>query len=78
MKKHTLIKLLSGFEEAKHPENGTEYWLAREIQSLLGYGKWENFFKVIGKAAIACKNAQQAIEDHFLDVRKTIELHKPG
>ncbi len=74
MKKHTMIKLFSGFEEAKHQENGTEYWLAREIQSLLGYGKWENFFKVIGKAAIACKNAQQAVEDHFLDVRKMVQL----
>ena len=71
-----MIKLFSGFEEAKHQENNTEYWLAREIQHLLGYGKWENFFKVIGKAAIACKNAQQEVEDHFLDVRKMIELPK--
>lgn len=74
MKRDTLIKLFSGFEDAKHEENGIEYWLAREIQPLLGYSKWENFFKVIRKAAIACQNAGQKGEDHFLDVRKMVEL----
>lgn len=74
MKKEIVKKLLNGFEEAKHKENGSEYWLAREIQPLLGYGKWENFFKVIIKAAQACQNANQTVDDHFLDVRKMVEL----
>lgn len=29
---------------------GVECWSARELQGLLGYSKWENFFKVLVKA----------------------------
>ena len=41
---------------------------------LLGYNKWENFEKVIGKAREACKNAGEKPDDHFPDVRKTIGI----
>jgi DNA-damage-inducible protein D len=41
---------------------------------LLGYAKWENFEKVIQKAKEACKNAGIAIENHFPDVGKLVEM----
>ena len=28
---------------AKQTENGVEFWLARDIQHLLGYTDWQNF-----------------------------------
>ena len=43
------------FEDIKHiDEIGNEYWYARELMSVLGYSKWENFNKVIEKAIVAC------------------------
>ena len=46
------------FEDIKHiDEIGNEYWYARELMSVLGYSKWENFNKVIEKAIVACQNS---------------------
>jgi len=61
------------FDDIKHiDENGNEYWLARELQTILQYAKWENFHKVIKTAQIACKISQQSVEDCFPEVRKSI------
>ena len=63
------------FEEIKrHDENGAEFWHARELQGVLDYKKWENFAKVIDTAKIACKISQQEVSDHFLEIRKTVEM----
>jgi DNA-damage-inducible protein D len=42
----------------------------------LGYTKWENFFKVIEKAKIACESSGIEILHHFPDIRKMIDLPK--
>jgi DNA-damage-inducible protein D len=63
---------------AQQTENGVEYWLARDLQHLLGYGKWDNFQSVISKAKTACELSGHAISDHFADVGKMIELGKGG
>lgn len=65
------------FDDIRHiDENGQEYWLARELQSVLTYAKWENFHKVIKTAQIACKISQQEVPYHFPEVRKTIAMPK--
>ena len=65
------------FEDIRHiDEYGQEYWLARELQSVLTYAKWENFHKVIKTAQIACKISQQEVSYHFPEVRKTIPMPK--
>lgn len=65
------------FEDIRHiDEYGQEYWLARELQSILTYAKWENFHKVIKIAQIACKISQQEVSYHFPEVRKTIPMPK--
>lgn len=75
MKKEVIVRLHASFEELVHKdEDGGEYWLARDLQELLGYAKWENFAKVIDKAGTACKASGYDSEDHFLDVRKMVEL----
>ncbi|MDR1974889.1 MAG: hypothetical protein LBQ31_09555 [Bacteroidales bacterium] len=47
MKTTEIVKLFDLFESAVHDYNGIECWSARELQALLGYYKWENFFNVI-------------------------------
>lgn len=56
---------------------GQEYWSARELMPLLGYGKkWQNFISVIKKAMIACRETGNTVEDHFTDVSKVIVAGK--
>lgn len=76
MKKDVVVKLHASFEELvqRDEETGGEYWLARDFQGLLGYAKWENFVKVIEKAKTACQASGFEPADHFLDVRKMVEL----
>ena len=63
------------FDDIKHTdENGVEFWYARELQPVLQYAKWENFHKVIKTAMIACKISQQAVDNHFPEVRKMVEM----
>ncbi len=63
---------------AQQTENGVEYWLARDLQVLLGYTKWDNFLSVIDKAKIACEGSDHTVADHFAGVGKMIELGKGG
>lgn len=76
MKTEEIKQLFAKFEAASAEVEGIECWSAREMQSLLGYSKWENFEKVIQKAKDACSNAGEQIANHFPDVRKVIEAGK--
>lgn len=76
MKTEDIKLLFSEFEMAASEIEGVECWSARELQTLLGYSKWENFEKVIQKAKDACLNVGEQIDDHFPDVRKVIEAGK--
>lgn len=71
---HTLTKDFESF--VNKTEDGVEFWLARDLQHLLGYTKWDNFKNVIFKAKTACEVSGYEIEDHFADVGKTIEMPK--
>ena len=63
------------FERIKHvDENEVEYWEARELMPLLEYKKWENFYKVINKAIIACLNSNNRVDDHFAQVGKMVKI----
>ena len=65
--------LISNFESyAKKTDNDVEFWLARDLQNMFGYSKWENFLKVIEKAKTACEKSNNEINDHFADVRKKV------
>src|SRR3989338_3989754 len=76
MEKEIIAKLQKTFEEYAHEKDGVEFWYARELQVLLDYDEWRNFYHVIEKAKISCKNAGQKIEDHFVDINKTIAMPK--
>jgi DNA-damage-inducible protein D len=78
MEKDTIVKLNKTFEEYAYEQEGIEYWLARELQELLGYADWRNFLNAINKAKDSCETTGEAVSDHFVDVTKMIELGKGG
>lgn len=76
MKREVIEELFERFENACYLYEGMECWSAREVQVILGYGKWDNFLNVIDKAKKACEQSGGAISDHFADIGKMIELAK--
>ncbi|NJL08656.1 MAG: DNA damage-inducible protein D [Methylacidiphilales bacterium] len=75
MKTDAIIALTENFEgHAQQTEAGVEFWLARDVQHLLGYSEWRNFQNVLSKAKTACEVAGHEIEHHFVDVTKMVEL----
>ena len=75
METNQILSLTETFEgHAQQTENGVEYWLARDIQHLLGYKEWRNFLQVINKAKTACELSDNSIGNHFVDVNKMVEL----
>src|SRR3989339_2039646 len=57
----------------KIDENGIEYWEARELMPLLGYGNWQKAEEVIARAARACIKNGQAVGKHFYRTGKKVE-----
>lgn len=74
MKKQVITSLHRSFEEAVRVEDGVEYWLARELQGLLGYTQWRNFERVVDDAKVACERAGGRASDHFADASKMVGL----
>lgn len=79
MKSELIHSLTTTFEShaQKTPQN-VDFWLARDLQHLLGYTKWDNFLNVVFKAKTACEVSGHEGSDHFADVGKMIELGKGG
>ena len=76
MDKKLLVRLHRRFEDmvCRFPETETDFWCARDLQELLGYAKWDNFYKVIDKAITACEKAGYEAADHFAGIRKKVDL----
>jgi len=58
----------------KNDDNGIEYWEARELMPILGYEKWEKAEEVIARAARACINSGQDVDNHFHRMGKMVEI----
>lgn len=80
MEKRKITEIKLQFDEIIHIVDDTdvEYWLARELMSLLGYERWENFEKAIGRSMESCEASGIAILDHFREVTKMITIGKGG
>jgi DNA-damage-inducible protein D len=74
--KTELVQSLTDQFEAssQKTDSGIEYWLARDVQHLLGYSKWENFLNVVSRAKTACEVSGHLISDHFVEVAKMVDL----
>ncbi len=66
------------FDMIIHSEatSNVEFWYARELMPLLGYGRWENFDKAISRAIESCETSGIEVSDHFREVTKLIVAGK--
>ena len=55
-----------------------EFWFARDLMTLLGYERWENFDKAVNRAIDSCKTSGVSVPDHFREVTKMIPIGKGG
>lgn len=76
METSTVHQLTETFEgHAQQTENGVEYWLARDLQHLLGYAEWRNFNQTaISRAITACEVSGHPIQNHFVDVNRMVKI----
>ncbi len=75
MKTEVVQALTDTFEgHAQRTEGGVEFWLARDLQHLLGYAEWRNFGTVLSRAKTACELSGHKVTDHFVDVNKMVDL----
>jgi len=58
--------------------HGAEYWSARDLQTLLGYGQWRRFEEAIQRAITSCQSSGNDPEYHFANAGKMIEVGKGG
>ena len=64
--------------ESDDTKEQIEVWFARELQSILGYARWENFLVAIHRAMDSCKSQNISVDDHFREVTKMISIGKGG
>ena len=67
-------ELKKAFEGAAQEHEAVAFWMARDLQKLLGYANWQNFEKVVAKARIACEKAGEELSAHFIEVDKMVKL----
>ena len=58
----------------KIDENGIEYWEARQLLPLLEYPNWQKAEEVIARAAKACMNSGQNVDNHFNRLVKMVRI----
>jgi DNA-damage-inducible protein D len=54
--------------------HGAEYWSARDLQSLLGYGQWRRFEDAVKRAITSCEQSGNKPDYHFAGAGKMVEL----
>ncbi|NJN13280.1 MAG: hypothetical protein HC815_37335 [Richelia sp. RM1_1_1] len=59
-------------------ESGVEYWLARQLQPLLGYSRWQRFEETIERSKLACFNSGYEITNHFTDAGNLVKRTQGG
>ena len=76
MDKRRVGQIKAQFDLVIHSDQevGVEFWYARDLMSLLGYERWENFAKAIVRAIESCETSGIAVADHFREVTKMITL----
>jgi len=66
---------ISPFERIRQVgEDGGEYWLGRDLATVLDYAQWRNFEQAIERAIRAARNSGQDPADHFAEVSKMVTI----
>ena len=69
------LSISNDFESIKKvDENGVEFWEARELMPILGYPNWQKAEDVIVRAAKACINSGQGVDNHFNRLVKMVKI----
>lgn len=76
MKREVTVQLHKNFESLirRTSDDNVEYWCARELRELLGYGSWDSFEKVIDRAITSCETFGCDPKDHFRHMTKMVPL----
>lgn len=76
MDKKRVLQIKQQFDLVIHSDANSkvEFWYARELMALLGYGRWENFDNAIARAMDSCGTSGIAVTDHFREVTKMVPL----
>lgn len=76
MKREIIAKLHTDFEALVQAEanTGVEFWLARDLQEMLGYASWQTFKVVLEKAVNSCRNSGYDESDHFMATHKLVTI----
>ena len=74
MDKKRVSQIKAQFDLAIHSnqEAHIEFWYARDLMPLLGYERWENFAKAIGRAVESCETSGIEVSNHFREVTKMV------
>lgn len=84
MDKQSIMQYKSSFDgitrhiKSNDDKELIEIWFARELQTILGYARWENFLVAIQRVVDSCKTQGVNVDDHFREVTKMIEIGKGG
>ena len=84
MDKNMILQYKSVFDtiaryiESDDAKEQIEVWFARELQTILGYARWENFLVAIHREIDSCKAQCINVDDHFREVTKMIGIGKGG
>ena len=65
---------IAHFIKGEDGKEQVEVWFARELQTVLGYVRWENFLDAIGRAVESCNKQKINVDDHFREVTKMVSL----
>ncbi|MCB2263998.1 MAG: DNA damage-inducible protein D [Candidatus Thiosymbion ectosymbiont of Robbea hypermnestra] len=72
-----LKPVIKALDDVRHsPDSETEYWMARDVQGILGYTDWRNFEGVIDRARAACVGNDVDPSDHFVETTNMIRAGK--
>lgn len=76
MEKSAISTLQSRFDALSQtiPDEGIEFWFARDLMEPLGYARWENFQTAISRAIESCRSTGYDADDHFRGVTKMVSL----
>ncbi|WP_292697473.1 MULTISPECIES: BRO family protein [unclassified Nostoc] len=73
------IEGASPFDQIRQVDaDGNEYWLARQLQPLLGYTQWRRFEETIERAKLACQNSGYSVDNHFADAGNLVKRPQGG
>jgi len=62
------------FEQIRKEDENGEYWLARDMQIVLGYKNWQNFIQAMKRAAASCKHSGVAPGKHAIKVNRMVDV----